>query len=219
MNHSSPNYINDDEYFQSSVLITFVIQNNEYFLVFEQRSAYISQAGEICFPGGRFDVALDRTTKDTAIRETCEELGVSPQQIKMVNYWGTYIAPTYTLIDIYVGLLEVEDIYQLKINKNEVEKLLVIPFSYFIDHDPLLYEIDGWSSPYRGPNNKEVTTIFPTKELGLPSKYHSPWKGKSRKIYLYPIDDMPIWGITAFIIKKFVKQHPLPSTFFNQNNS
>ena len=82
--------------------------------------------------------------------------------------------------------------------------MLVIPFSYFIDHDPLLYEIDGWSSPYRGPNNKEVTTIFPTKELGLPSKYHSPWKGKSRKIYLYPIDDMPIWGITAFIIKKFV---------------
>jgi len=209
MNHQPPHYINEDEYFQSSVLIAFVIQNNEYFLVFEQRSAHISQAGEICFPGGRFDVALDQSTKDTAIRETCEELGVKPHQIKKVNYWGTYIASTYTLIDVYVGLLEVDNVYKLPINENEVEKLLVIPFSYFTDHAPLLYEIDGWSSP---------SPVFPTKKLGLPTRYHAPWKGKPRKVYLYPTNDVPIWGITAYIIKKFIKQYPIPSDFFNQNS-
>lgn len=75
MKNKAPNYINQDEYFQSSVLIAFIIQDGEYFLVLEQRSAHISQAGEICFPGGRFDHTLDTTTKDTAIRETWEELG------------------------------------------------------------------------------------------------------------------------------------------------
>lgn len=218
MNNQPPNYINHDEYFQSSILITFVIQDNEYFLVFEQRSAYISQAGEVCFPGGRFDQESDLSTKDTAIRETCEELGVSPHEIQLVNYWGTYIAPSYSLIDVYVGILEVDDVNTLSINKNEVEKLLIIPFSYFKHQDPLLYEIDGWSSPYRGANEKEAATIFPTKELGLPTRYHTPWKGKSRKVYLYPIDDVPIWGITAYIIKQFIKQYPVPSKFFSQDS-
>ena len=218
MNNHPPHYINDDEYFQSSVLIAFAFQNNEYSLVLEQRSAHISQAGEVCFPGGRFDQALDPSTKDTAIRETCEELGVRPHEIHGVNYWGTYIAPTHTLIDVYIGMLKVDDVYNLPINKDEVEKLLIIPFSYFIDHPPLLYEIDGWSSPYRGDKAKESATIFPTKELGLPTRYHAPWKGKPRKVYVYPTDDIPIWGITAYIIKKLVTQYPVPSKIFAKDN-
>ena len=217
MKNKPPNYINQDEYFQSSVLIAFIIQDSEYFLVLEQRSAHVSQAGEICFPGGRFDHTLDTTTKDTAIRETWEELGVEPDEIEDVNYWGTYIAPTHTLIDVYVGMLAVDDIDQVPFNEDEVEKLLVIPFSHFTNQPPALYEIDGWSSPYRS-EKEEDATIFPAKELGLPTRYHVPWRGKPRKIYVYPTDDVPIWGLTAYIIKKFTAEYPHPDMFFNKAN-
>ena len=216
--NSPPNYINGDEYSQSSVLITFVLKDGEYFLVLEQRSDHISQAGEVCFPGGRFDPTLDLTTRDTAIRETCEEIGATKAQIKKVRYWGTYIAPMYTLIDVYIGFLDIDDAYELPINKKEVEKLIIIPYSYFLDSPPLSYEIDSWSTPYRISNDEdqEDLSIFPAKELGLPPRYHKPWKGKARQVYLYPTQGAPIWGVTANILKQFVKKHPTANTIFRE---
>lgn len=197
--------------------MAFVKKDDDYYLVLEQRSAYISQAGEVCFPGGRFDPDLDHSTKDTAIRETCEELGVNTSQIKNVHYWGTYIAPMYTLIDVYIGLLEIEDPYNLPFDKREVEKLIVIPYSYFLDHPPHSYEIDSWSTPYRkSKDNNEDFSIFPAKELGLPPRYHKPWKGKSRKVNLYPTQEAPIWGVTANILKQFTKQHQTTNTLFEE---
>ncbi|HHX59918.1 MAG TPA: CoA pyrophosphatase [Epulopiscium sp.] len=223
INNAPPHYINGDEYFQSSVLMTFIIKDDDYFLVLEQRSTHISQAGEVCFPGGRFDATVDLSTKDTAIRETCEELGVEVSQIKKVRYWGTYIAPMYTLIDVYIGFLDInsmpiDDVHSLPINKKEVEKLIVVPYSYFLEHSPLSYEIDNWSTPYRlssDEDSKELS-IFPTKELGLPSRYHKPWQGKPRQVYLYPTQDVPIWGVTANILKQFVQQHPTTNTLFSE---
>ena len=213
-----PNFINSYEYPKSAVLMAFIQKNNEYFLVLEQRSNNISQAGEVCFPGGRFDYDLDISTKDTAIRETYEELGISKSLIKNVYYWGTYIAPMYTLIDVYVGILDIDDAYQLPIDKKEVETLFVIPYSYFLDNPPLSYEIDSWSTPYRkskGDSNQDIP-IFPAKDLGLPAIYHKPWRGKPRKVYLYKIKEAPIWGVTANIIKEFTKQHTKGKTIFDE---
>ncbi len=216
INNSPPNYINGEEYSQSAVLMTFVQKDGAYYLILEQRSAYISQAGEVCFPGGRFDTALDACTKDTAIRETCEEIGVEGSQIKHVRYWGTYIAPMYTLIDVYIGFLDIEDPYELPINKQEVEKIIVIPYTYFLDHAPLSYEIDSWSTPYRKSSDDKDFPIFPAKELGLPLRYHQPWKGKPRKVFLYPTPEAPIWGVTANILKEFAQKHPTTNTLFDE---
>ena len=209
MNNDRVHYINMDEYFHSSVLISFIVQKDEYYLVFEKRSAYISQPGEVCFPGGRFDKELDATTKDTAVRETCEELGVKKSQIKKVNYWGTYIAPMFTLIDVYIGLLDIQNIHDLPINQSEVEKLIILPFSYFVNNKPLAYKIHNWS----------YLDTFPAKDLGLPSKYHKPWKSKSRPVFVYPTDDVPIWGVTANIIKKLVDQNISLQEIFKEEHN
>ena len=218
INSSPPNYINDDEYPKSSVLMAFTKKNDEYLLVLEQRSDNISQAGEVCLPGGRFDPDLDSSTKDTAIRETHEELGIEKSMIKNVYYWGTYIAPMYTLIDVYVGFLDTDDPYGLPIDKEEVERLLVIPYSYFLETSPISYEIDSWSTPYRQSKNEpnKEFPIFPAKELGLPALYHKPWRGKPRKVQLYSTNEAPIWGVTANIIEKFTKQHTKGNTIFDE---
>lgn len=216
INNLPINYINGNDYFHSAILITFILQNNDYYLILEERSAHISQAGEVCFPGGRFDHDIDFSTKDTAIRETCEEIGVKEDMIKNVDYWGTYIAPMSTIIDVYVGFLEVDDVHNLPINQNEVEKLIIVPYSYFLNNPPLSYEIDSWSTPYRPcpDDSTKSLPIFPSKELDLPAKYHKPWKGKTRRVYVYPIDQTPIWGVTAHIIKQFVSLNPTTDMLF-----
>lgn len=212
---SAPHYINGDEYFQSAVLMSFVKIDEAYHLVLEQRSSTISQAGEVCFPGGRYDSDLDDSTKDTAIRETHEELGVAKDAIKKVRYWGTYIAPMYTLIDVYIGFLDVDQVDDLPFSRAEVDKLIVIPFSYFINNPPSSYEIDSWSSPYRESEvDGQDHAIFPAKDYGLPSRYHKPWRGKPRKVYLYPTAKAPIWGVTANILKQFVDKHKSADNLF-----
>ena len=59
-----------EEYFNSAALVLLMLVNEEYHFVFEKRAANIRQAGEICFPGGKFDPDQDASFLDTAIRET-----------------------------------------------------------------------------------------------------------------------------------------------------
>ena len=42
--------------------------------------------GSISFPGGKFEKGLDQSLRDTALRETYEELALSPNR---VNVWGS----------------------------------------------------------------------------------------------------------------------------------
>ena len=56
----------------SSVLIPFVERDGRLCLLFEQRSAGISQPGEVCFPGGRMEEG--ETPEQTALREILSEI-------------------------------------------------------------------------------------------------------------------------------------------------
>lgn len=56
-----------------SVLMPFVTTENGDALLLEIRSDNVKQPGEICFPGGRIESG--ETPAETAVRETCEELG------------------------------------------------------------------------------------------------------------------------------------------------
>ncbi|WP_242949697.1 NUDIX domain-containing protein [Clostridium pasteurianum] len=65
-----------DEFFNSSVLIPLILIQDEYHLVFQKRNKNISQGGEVCFPGGKFDDKLDKNSLETAIREIYEEFNL-----------------------------------------------------------------------------------------------------------------------------------------------
>lgn len=60
-----------------------------------------------------------RTLKDTALRETFEEVGIAPNNVEI---WGKApeILRPGMLITPYLGYVEAEDINNLKINSNEV---------------------------------------------------------------------------------------------------
>ncbi|SNY27963.1 8-oxo-dGTP pyrophosphatase MutT, NUDIX family [Orenia metallireducens] len=195
-----------DKYFNSAVLMLLCLIDGEYHLLFERRAANISQGGEICFPGGKYDPDIDSDYEDTAIRETVEELGVAKEDIKIIGRLDTLVAAMGATIDTFVGVLEIDSLEELNINQEEVAEVFTMPLSYFKENHPQEYKVRLEIHPsYINQEGKEVIT-FPAKELGLPKRYTKPWGGKGYKIYLYQTEQGAIWGITAELIYDFVER-------------
>jgi 8-oxo-dGTP pyrophosphatase MutT (NUDIX family) len=199
---STPEILNKSFFINSAVLIPLIrIENKDYFL-FEVRGKNIKQPGEVCFPGGKID-EQDKSNKVTAIRETCEELGITVDKINYIAKLGTFINVTGFSIDAHIGKLIIKDLSELNINKNEVESIFIIPVDYFINHEPEKYKMHMEVSPFITENGNKKTT-FPVEELNLPSEYQAKRDGIFYPVYVYRTESGIIWGITAFLIKVFI---------------
>ncbi|MGM0471586.1 MAG: NUDIX hydrolase [Bacillota bacterium] len=196
----------EEYYFNSAVAILLVKQAGEYHFLFQQRAADIRQEAEVCFPGGKHDPISDSNYQQTAIRETSEELGVSTEKIEVRGRLDTLVAAMGATVDSFVTILQVEDLSELDINPVEVAEVFTLPVSYFIEHQPQEYQVRLEVQPSYVDENGEEVTIFPADELDVPDRYTKPWGGRRYNIYLYRIKDRTIWGITAQLIREFIRQ-------------
>lgn len=193
-----------EEYFNSAVLVLLMLVNEEYHFVFEKRAANIRQAGEICFPGGKFDPGQDASFQDTAIRETVEELGVVSDKISIIGNLDTVIATMGATVDAFLGVIDISSLDDLQINPAEVEKVFAIPVSFFEDNEPEAYKVNVTVHPsYINEAGEEVISL-PAKELGLPERYTKPWGNVMGNVFVYRIEGVPIWGMTARLIRDVV---------------
>lgn len=187
------------------VFIPFIEIDNEYHLLFQKRAAGIRQGGEICFPGGQFDKEHDTTFRDTAIRETVEELGIREELILVEGRFDTLFGAMGAIIEIYLGRINIGSLDECNINKNEVESIFTVPLSYFIANTPEVHQVRLTIEPsYRNEAGEEVV-LLPAKELGLPKRYHKNWQGGLFDIYFYRTGQGIIWGITAEIIYELLE--------------
>jgi 8-oxo-dGTP pyrophosphatase MutT (NUDIX family) len=195
-----------DRYFNSAVLVPLIKIKKEYYLLFQKRAAHIRQGGDICFPGGGYEKE-DKSFKHTALRETKEELGIAKKDIKILGQLDTYVAPTGSLIEPYVGVIKKNAVEKMIIDENEVEKTILIPMSFFKENEPEVYTLKYEIHPYTIDENGEKEVHFPVEELGLPESYHKPWGHKRHKVWVYKYEDEIIWGITAVIINDLLKKY------------
>lgn len=202
-----PGVLGRDRFFNSAVLIPLVKIKGEYFLLFQKRSAHIRQGGDICFPGGGFEEGIDKNFKQTALRETKEELGIDKKDIKIVGQLDTYVAPIGAIIESFVGVVKKKAVKNMKIDKNEVEKTLLIPISFFKNTEPFEYTLSHEIQPSRIDENGNKEILFPVEELGLPNTYKEPWGNKRHKIWVYKYEGEVIWGITSVIINDFLSKY------------
>jgi coenzyme A diphosphatase NUDT7 len=201
----SPNVLGKDRYVNTVVLVPLVLIENEYHLLFEKRNADIRQGSEICFPGGKFDPTQDKTYRDTAQRETFEEIGVRRKDIKIKGRLDTIVASMGVTVDSFLAVLKIKSLDELRINKNEVETVFILPLSYFKKHAAEEYFVRLEIQPsFRDKNGKEVV-LFPVKELGLPERYHGPWGHSRHRVLVYKTEKGIIWGLTAEIIREINK--------------
>jgi 8-oxo-dGTP pyrophosphatase MutT (NUDIX family) len=195
-----------DEVINSAVMLLLVPVGNEYHMVFEKRSRNILQAGEICFPGGRFSKSKDRDTEMTAVRETSEELGIPTDSIKVLGRLDTVVALMGQVIDVYVGASEIGP-QDMHADPKEVEKIFTIPVSHFEEKGPEEYQVLLKQYPsYIDEESGEKIVLLPSAELGLPERYEKPWSSFKYKVFAYRTDEGTIWGVTARIIKDFIKK-------------
>ena len=186
--------IGKKRYINSAVLIGIINLEGKEHIVFEKRALKIRQGGEISFPGGKFE-EKDGSSKETAIRETVEELGIEREKIDVIGKYGTLINASGMLLDVYVGYINIEKIEEFNFNKEEVEKLVVVPMEFFKYNKPKIEKIGV----------KNILEFSP-KDYNLPERYYGSWSGNSREVYFYNYQDETIWGMTAEIIFDFIEE-------------
>ena len=201
-NHSK--IIGRDASINSAVMVLFCEINKKVHILFEKRASGIRQGGEISFPGGVRDKE-DNNFLKTAFRETYEEIGLSQSRIKNAKKYGTLVLPTGMIVEAYTGYVENFSLEELYINKDEVERIILIPLDYFIDTNPEIEYVIVENKPYY--INKEGEKIdFPVKKWELPERYTKPWRGIPRRVLFYRYKEVVIWGITGEIIYSISKE-------------
>lgn len=194
-----------DEFLNSSVLIPLVLIKGEYHFIFEKRSKNISQAGEICFPGGKIDPKIDRSSQETALRETYEEFSIERKKINIIGRMNTVFSPIGAMVDGYVGIVNIESLKEIKINISEVEHIFTVPVTFFEKNKPEKYYVEIKAHPSIIDNSGKETIVLPCNELNLPQIYSKPWGNYKYGIYVYKYEEKVIWGLTARFIFDIVQ--------------
>ena len=184
---------NTVDYFSSSVLIPLVAYKGEFRVLFEVRSADIGwQPGDICFPGGRIEPG-DTDAKATAIRETCEELGIEATKIQVFGSMNYIVSQIGALVYPYVGFLAETDFTGL--NSAEVGRVFSVPLSFLMQAKPVVGRMETATKPVGD---------FPWHLM--PSGYPRDWKERSfYNVYFYQYKEFVIWGLTARILHDFIE--------------
>jgi 8-oxo-dGTP pyrophosphatase MutT (NUDIX family) len=87
-------------------------------------------AGQICFPGGRFQTD-DRDLLRTALRETEEETGISPDCVVIGGFLDPFLTGTgYTVLPA-IGVLDRDPI--LSRDEREVADIFEVPLDHLLD--------------------------------------------------------------------------------------
>jgi 8-oxo-dGTP pyrophosphatase MutT (NUDIX family) len=117
---------------KSAVMMLFYPKGGIAHLVLIKRNTYPGvHSSQIAFPGGKAEPE-DKDLGDTALRETFEEIGIAPHQIKLVMPFSEiYIPPSNFLVMPFLGVAESE--LHFTPNKDEVDAIIELPLDVFLD--------------------------------------------------------------------------------------
>ncbi len=201
----SPDVIGREESSSSVVFAPFLEVNNELCLLFEKRASDIPQGDEICFPGGRHEEGDNGDLRLTAIRETEEELGIPRDRIHIEGRVGSLYGALGVVVELFAGRIDGSGLHDFQPNADEVAQVLLVPFRWFVENPPEIYELEVQVHPFRMDENGRREDIFPARQLGLPQRYWNSWSGRPSPIFAYRVQGEVIWGMTARMVRHLVK--------------
>lgn len=187
----TPTIMDFDKFAQYAVLLPLIQQDDEMFVLFEVRSLQLRrQPGEICFPGGKMDLC-DQSPRETAIRETCEELGIEREHITHIVPLDYMFSPFGMVIYPFVAFV---DIANMQINEKEVEDVFTVPLTFFVETNPQIYRVQFEPKP---------EDDFPFDDIPGGREYN--WRPRHMEEHFYYYKDKVIWGLTAKIVYHFTQ--------------
>lgn len=112
----------------AAVLIPMVCVQNEWHLLYTRRTETVqSHKGQVSFPGGAAE-PHDQDRKQTALRETFEEIGIPGDQIEVLGCLRDMPTITGFVITPVVGKLPWP--FQLRLAIDEVSRAFLVPLRW-----------------------------------------------------------------------------------------
>ena len=123
---------------QAAVLVCFFKKKDEYYLPLIRRPMHEkNHPGQIALPGGAMEE--NETLENTALREAFEEVGIIPENVKILGKMTPLPVPVSKyVITPFIGITENEP--KWNINELEVDELIIIKFEDLIDSNNGYYE-------------------------------------------------------------------------------
>lgn len=121
---------------KAGVLVLFYPdKNNNTAILLTKRASYNGKhSSQISFPGGKKELT-DNTLKETALRETYEEIGV--KNISVIKQATTiYIPPSNFSVNPYIGVVSSTPTF---LPNYEVDEIIELPVSHLLKPETLSY--------------------------------------------------------------------------------
>ncbi len=170
-----------DSFFTKAAVLFSIIPHVDkpYELILIHRSNKGTRhRGEMSFPGGKFEPEVDESLKNTALRETEEEIGVPKSNIRIIGCLDDFPTISKFIVSPFLGLIRPNQI--LKRDEREVQKILKVPIEFFVN------KVNFKEQEFEIGNEK------------YPVFYFNFFNEENGKIYT-------IWGATAFLIAYFLE--------------
>lgn len=175
-----------------AVLIPLVETDDGLSFLFEKRAGGIKQPGDVCFPGGRMEAG--ETIEECAVRETAEEIGISSENIEILGQFDSILEANRITMHTVLGVLKPGAVEKAKLNSDEVAGIFTVPVDFFKETEPIVYK----------GNVIQDVRDFPYDETGINPNYK--WRVGRQEISIYHYKDKIIWGLTAGIVRWFIKE-------------
>ncbi|MGD1846353.1 MAG: NUDIX hydrolase [Salibacteraceae bacterium] len=157
----------------SAVMVLVYALNNAPHFILTRRPSYQGvHSNQVSLPGGKKEEE-DADLEATALRETCEEIGVPGDRIQVVGaLTQVFIPPSGFLVQPYVGIAQGE--LEFDPDPREVQSLIEVPIGQLMD-DQLV---------------KENTVKAMNGTVSLKAPY-------------FDLLGNQVWGATAMILSEF----------------
>ncbi|MFL2547036.1 MAG: CoA pyrophosphatase [Candidatus Rariloculaceae bacterium] len=115
---------------EAAVLLGLVERPSGLQVLLTERAAHLSEhAGQVSFPGGRFEAA-DSGPEDTALREADEEVGLKPSLVSVAGSMRQFLTGTGYVITPIVGFVATE--FEAQPDHNEVASVFEVPLEFLM---------------------------------------------------------------------------------------
>ena len=152
----------------AAVLIPFLQIRGEWHLLYIRRTSKLNDphSGQVAFPGGALDPE-DTSLQATALREMHEEIGIAPDDVRILGRLHDFVTITSFQVTPFIGRIPWP--YLLMLEQNEVSRAFTIPLAWLAD-----------------PRNHRI------QQRALPPPYEP-----VPVVYFEPYDGEVLWGATA----------------------
>jgi 8-oxo-dGTP pyrophosphatase MutT (NUDIX family) len=155
----------------AAVLVPLFQVKGIWKLLFTRRAQnMVDHSGQVAFPGGQVDES-DLTFEDVAKREAYEEIGLRPEDTRILGRLNEIYTITHYIVTPIVGVISWP--YQFVLSRTEVSRIFSIPLTWLVNQKH--YQI---SSRSVSDDNIKINTII-----------YQPYKNET------------LWGVSALIVQ------------------